>query len=95
MDNTILNSLIISLVLILTDALMGIFLSIKGKTFDIRVMPQFLKTNLLPYIGGLLIIGIGANYISELMPVFLTCVSLVSIKFGIEIIKDKVIKLFE
>lgn len=95
MDNTILNSLIISLVLILTDALMGILLSIKGKTFDIRVMPQFLKTNLLPYIGGLLIIGIGANYISELMPVFLTCVSLVSIKFGIEIIKDKVIKLFE
>lgn len=91
----ILNSLILSIVLILCDTLMGILVSLKNKSFNFSELPKFLSTAILPYIGSLLILAIFSNYISDMMPVFLTCVGLVGLKFSKEMIIDKVKELFK
>lgn len=91
----ILNSLIISLCFILIDTLFGVLLAIKNKTLKVNELARFLSSAILPYMGSLIILGLGANFISELMPVFLTAVALVSAKFGIECIKEKLIILFK
>jgi hypothetical protein len=45
------------------DTVLGILLGIKHQEFDPRILPQFLFTGVLPFIGGLLLLAILANYI--------------------------------
>jgi len=54
--------LIVSLTIAL-DVILGIFLGIKQKEFDFRILPQFLFTGVLPFIGGLSLLAILAYYI--------------------------------
>jgi len=54
--------LIVSLAIAL-DVILGILLGIKEKEFDFRILPQFLFTGVLPFIGGLVLLGILAYYI--------------------------------
>jgi len=94
-DPIILNSLLVSLAFIFVDTLFGVILSIKNKDFLIKELPRFVSTAVFPYIGGLIILAIFANYIDDFMPIFILIVGLVSAKFGIETLKEKIFKLFE
>lgn len=88
-------SILICVALILADAVLGwIKAYVEGK-FTFTLVPKFIKSNLLPYIGGLLVIAfLAALNPDQFQPVFLTVVGLVDVKFGVDVIKEKVIGLF-
>ena len=85
----------ICLIAIVADTLLGwIFAFIKGE-FDIRESPRFLQTAVLPYIGSLLIVA-GLAYLEpSYMPVFIIVTGIITAKFGMEAIKDKIIGYFK
>lgn len=85
------------LVIILLDTLLGVILSIKAKAFDVRKLPQFLATNLLPYGGGLLCLAlagcIAGDYSIQILAIFYAAAAAAAAKFLAEI-KDKVVQIF-
>ena len=85
----------ICLIAIVADTLLGwLFAFVRGE-FDIREAPRFLQTAVLPYIGSLLIVAALA-WLDELyMPVFIFIVGIITAKFGVEAIKDKIIGYFK
>ena len=93
-NSTILNGLYISLGLILTDTLFGWLLAYKEGKFDWSKAPQALSTNILPYMGGLILLAFFSSISSELESVFWVATAGVSVKFGKEIIMEKVKRLF-
>jgi len=93
-NSTILYGLYISLGLIVVDTLVGYLLAYKEGTFDWSKAPQALSTNVVPYIGGLILLAFFALINSDLESVFWLGCAGVSIKFGKEIIVEKVKKLF-
>jgi len=95
MDNVILSSLIVSLCSILLDFVMGVLISIKEKTFDASKLPQFIATNVFPYVGGLTIVAVLAIYVPDLNYLFYTGVALVIVKFSKEALLDKLKTLFK
>lgn len=94
MNLLILNLLLVVLMSILLDTILGILISIKAKAFDISKLPQFLATNVLPYVGGLVVLAAFANYVPELNYLFYTGVGIVTLKFTKEALIDKVTQLF-
>jgi hypothetical protein len=94
-DPTILNSLLVVLASILLDTVMGVFLAIKTNTFNLSKLPQFLASNVFPYVGGLIILAVFANYITDLNYLFYAAVGLVTVKFSKEALIDKIQTLFE
>jgi hypothetical protein len=85
----------ICLIAIIADTLLGwLFAFIKGE-FDIREAPRFLQTAVLPYVGSLLIVAVLAYLDSVYMPVFVVITGIITAKFGIEAIKDKIIGYFK
>ncbi len=85
----------ICLIAIIADTLLGwLFAFIKGE-FDIREAPRFLQTAILPYVGSLLIVAVLAYLDSVYMPVFVVITGIITAKFGIEAIKDKIIGYFK
>jgi uncharacterized membrane protein len=94
-DNSILVGLKVCIIAILGDTAIGWLIALTKKEFDIRKAPQFLKTNVLPYIGGLIIVALLAISDSTYMPVFLAVVTAITAKFGVEVIKDKVLGMFQ
>lgn len=82
-------------VAIMGDTLLGwVFAFIKGE-FDIREAPRFLQTAVLPYIGSLLIVA-GLAYLDPVYkPVFVMITGIITAKFGVEAIKDKIINYFK
>jgi hypothetical protein len=93
-NSTILYGLYISLGFILFDTLLGYLLAYKEGTFDWSKVPNFVSKNLFPYIGGLLLLAFFALINSDLESVFWIATAGVSVKFGKEIIMEKVKKLF-
>jgi len=93
-DSTILNSLLVVLSSIILDMLMGVCIGIKNGNFSLSTLPKFLASNVVPYIGGLIILAVFANYISEIEYLFYTGVGLVTVKFSKEALVDKLTKLF-
>ncbi len=85
----------ICLIAIVGDTLLGwLFAFIKGE-FDIRQAPRFLQTAVLPYVGSLMIVA-GLAYIDPAyMPVFIAITGIITAKFGVEAIKDKIIGYFK
>lgn len=85
----------ICLIAIIADTLLGwLFAFIKGE-FDIREAPRFLQTAILPYVGSLMIVA-GLAYIDPAyMPVFIAITGIITAKFGVEAIKDKIIGYFK
>ena len=79
--------------LIFLDALMGIASAIKNKTFNIRKLPQFVSTNLLPYVGGLIVLMLAAILVPDLSAAFYTAAAAVAAKYLAEI-KDKIAAVF-
>lgn len=85
------------LVIILLDTLLGVILSIRAGTFDVRKLPQFMVTNLLPYAGGLLILAlagwVAGDYSTQLLAIFYAAAAATAAKFIAEI-KDKAVQIF-
>lgn len=48
-DLNLLYALLFVLVLIIVDVLLGVSVALKNGTFDLKKLPQFLKTQILPY----------------------------------------------
>jgi hypothetical protein len=91
----ILTGIQICLIAIIGDTLLGwLFAVIKGE-FDIREAPRFLQTAILPYVGSLLIVAVLAYLDSVYMPVFVVITGIITAKFGMEAIKDKIIGYFK
>lgn len=90
----IITAFLVALATISLDTILGILVSFKAGTFDVGKLPQFIRTNILPYIGGLIILALLANYVNELEYYFYTGVGLVAIKFSKEAILDKLRSLF-
>jgi hypothetical protein len=85
----------ICLIAIIADTLLGwLFAFIRGE-FDIRQAPRFLQTAVLPYVGSLLIVAVLAYLDSVYMPVFVVITGIITAKFGMEAIKDKIIGYFK
>ena len=91
----ILTGIQVCLIAILGDTLLGwLFAFIKGE-FDIREAPRFLQTAVLPYVGSLLIVAVLAYLDPVYMPVFVVITGIITAKFGMEAIKDKIIGYFK
>jgi len=94
LPKTVGATLMIVVAMILVDFLMGVFISIRDGVFDFKKLPQFVCSSILPYIGGLLVLAIVAQYIGDLyLELFLSISGLVVVKYIVNI-KDKVFVLF-
>ncbi|MGE5455472.1 MAG: hypothetical protein ACM3O9_09770 [Methylocystaceae bacterium] len=93
LSQKVLTTLLSVLTLILVDTLLGILASIKVGKFNLRKLPQFLSRNVLPYVGGLLVLGLTAGLSTELAACFYTAAGATGAKFILEV-KDKVVVIF-
>ncbi len=58
-------ALLVIILLIIVDAVLGAINAITAGEFDFTKLPKFLATNVLPYVGGILIIGLAAGLVPE------------------------------
>lgn len=82
--------LLVIILLIIVDALLGAIAAFKAGDFDFKKLPQFLAVNVLPYVGGILIIGLAAALVPEpfneiFAVVFYGSAIAVSLKYVLEI----------
>ena len=76
------------------DAFFGILKALEAKIFDLRKLPAFVAANIFPYIGGLVVVGVLAEYVGEpYRALFYLIAVFVGGKYLAEI-KDKVAALF-
>lgn len=94
-DSSIILGIKICLIAIIGDAMVGWLIAYLEGEFDVRKVPQFLKTNVLPYIGSLFILGFLATLDFVYLPVFAGVVIFITGKFSIEALKDKVYDYFK
>lgn len=73
--------------IIMVDMSLGVFKSIKEGNFDIHRLPDYLKTNVLPYLGGLGVLALGALCVQPefFTALFTPSAIFVGIKYGKEI----------
>ncbi len=73
--------------LIVIDTLLGVIKAVAGGSFDIRLLADYLKTGVLPYVGALAILGAGALYVQpELLGAIFAASALATIlKFAADI----------
>lgn len=81
------------LALILADFVLGVLVSMRSGTFDVRKLPQFLETSFVPYAGGLLILALFSSTDQALEVLFFAISAAVYAKFLADI-KDKIAQLF-
>lgn len=95
-DYTIWYALLIVTAAIVLDAVLGIVNTFKPDTenFDFRKLPQFVATNIFPYVGGLGMLALVANVISEPFSVIFYPVAVAVLLKYLTEIKDKLAKLF-
>lgn len=79
--------------IIIADAILGVLVSFKNGEFDIRMLPKFLARNLLPYVGGLLLLALLSPVSEEISSLFFMVAATVGVKFLAEI-KDKIMAIF-
>ena len=91
----ILTGIQICSIAIIGDTLLGWVLAFVNGEFNIREAPRFLQTAILPYIGSLLIVAVLAYLDPSYMPLFVIVTGIITAKFGVEAIKDKVIGYFK
>lgn len=93
---TVWYATLIVVVSILIDAILGIILTFKdgNEPFDFKKLPQFISKNIFPYVGGLLVIALAAEYIGTPYDVlFYPLAVAVLAKYVVEI-KDKLQNMF-
>ena len=82
----VIKALILALGVIVADALLGLVRAISRGEFDVRMLPRFLRTNVLPYAGGLLVLAVFSMFIEEIKAILLTSTGFVVAKFLAEIL---------
>ena len=79
-------SFLVAVVAIALDTVMGILVSLYKKEFDPRLLPQFLITGVLPFIGGLLVLAILAYYIEvPFVGMFYASAAAIAGKYSIDV----------
>ena len=86
--------LLIVLAAILVDTLFGVFDALKAGEFDIRLLPQFLATSVLPYVGGLAILAFVTHLVGGPFGYLFYMVALAVLAKYLAEIKDKIQQLF-
>jgi len=94
-DSAVLLGLKLAILAIVCDTTIGWILAFVKGEFDIRKAPQFLKTNIAPYIGVLLVLALATVADEDYKPVFYFICTLVTAKFGVEALKDKLTQFFK
>ncbi len=56
-------ALLVVMGLIVVDTLLGVVKAVSSGSFDVRLLADYLKTGVLPYVGALVILGAGALYV--------------------------------
>lgn len=92
MPSDVIATLLAVLGIILVDTLLGVMLAISKEQFDIRKFPQFLKTSVLPFVGGLIILALAAGN-TELKAIFFASAAATVAKFLADL-KDKIVAMF-
>ncbi|GEM_PF-6364273 len=80
-------------ILVLADVLLGIILAIRFQRFDLRQLPKFLQTGVLPVLGSLLVAGSAAMVVEEMLVLFYAAVASATVKYLADI-KDKLTAIF-
>ena len=62
LPTSIFSALAVAVAIIVLDTLFGVINAIKEHKFDIAKFPQFLAKNILPYCGGLFLLGLVAHF---------------------------------
>jgi len=83
-------ALLVIILLITVDALLGAINAIKAGEFNFTKLPQFLAVNVLPYVGGILIVGLVAGVLPEpfnevFSVIFYGSAAAVSLKYVLEV----------
>lgn len=95
LDPAVLIGLKAAALAIVGDTVIGCFLAITKGQFDIRQLPKFLQTNVFPYMSVLFVLA-GMTVVSpDYKPVFFFICTVVTAKFGVEAIKDKLTQFFK
>ena len=88
LDMTIVYTLLAALSVIVIDTLLGIVRAVAAGDFDVRYLPKFMQTALLPYVGSMLILAVFSVFIAEIKALLMISAGFVIPKFLAEI-KDK------
>ncbi len=89
----VLTALLTVLGLVLADFALGVTVAIIQKQFDVRKLPDFIRTGVLPYVVPLIVLAAMAGSNASLQAVFFTSAAALTAKF-IADIKDKLVSLF-
>lgn len=96
MQQSVFITFLIVVVAIVIDVLLGAIKAAKADydSFDFRKLPKFLATGVLPYVGGLGILALAAEFVGDVfVGLFYPAAAAVTIKYVAEI-KDKLIAIF-
>lgn len=95
LPDSIVMALLIVVVAIVLDTLLGLIKGIKGDNFDFKLLPKFLASGILPYVGALVLLAMAAQYIgAPYRELFYLAAAAVLAKYLIEI-KEKILIIFE
>jgi hypothetical protein len=90
LNNGIGAALIVVIVAIILDAVFGIIKAIIGSEFDLRKLPQFIATGVLPYLGGVSILAAAAHFVgTPFVEIFYVAVAAIATKYIMDL-KDKI-----
>lgn len=92
LDMTIVYTLLAALAVIVVDTLIGIVRAVAAGDFDVRYLPKFLQTAVLPYVGSMLILAVFSVFIAEIKALLMISAGFVIPKFLAEI-KDKLVSM--
>jgi hypothetical protein len=93
---TVLLGLKVTVLAIVADTLITWVLAFSKGEFDIRLAPQFLRTNIFPYMAVLLVTAFLTLWNPEVYkPVFFFFTVIIAGKFSVEALKDKLIQFFK
>lgn len=79
-------------VLVLIDAALGILIALRDGTFKLEQLPEFLRKNVLPYVGSLVLMALAAKN-EEAMAALLLGAGAFAVKFLWVDLKDKFLNL--
>jgi hypothetical protein len=94
-DPLVLAALKLAFFTIVGDAAITWVLAASKGEFDIRLVPKFLVANILPYIGVLFITALLTLADDSFKPVFYVMTTIITAKFGVEALKDKLTQFFK
>ena len=80
-DMMVLHALLGVIAIVLADFLLGVLLAFVNGEFELTKLPLFLKENLLPYVGALLILAFISTVSPAVKIIFFVAVGLATLKF--------------